>query len=141
METEQAIKKGFIDSPIFKTSINSAEVKPKEMILGYFIGPFLALISNAVFGSYINRYYSDVIGWTNKSIFGFFSILLPLLSVVLVVVGNLFCGRLIDKTRTSQGKARPYMLLSSLLLPAWLLAIVLVPGSNPAIQMLWICIS
>ncbi|MDD3113911.1 MAG: MFS transporter [Candidatus Izemoplasmatales bacterium] len=141
METEQAIKKGFIDSPIFKTSINSAEVKPKEMILGYFIGPFLALISNAVFGSYINRYYSDVIGWTNKSIFGFFSILLPLLSVVLVVVGNLFCGRLIDKTRTSQGKARPYMLLSSLLLPAGLLAIVLVPGSNPAIQMLWICIS
>jgi GPH family glycoside/pentoside/hexuronide:cation symporter len=141
MTTEAKIKKGFMDYPLFRTSVKSAEVKPKEMILGYFLGPFLAFISNAIFGSYINRYYSDVIGWTNKNVFGYISVLLPLLSVVVVIVGNLLSGRLIDKTRTSQGKSRPYLLLSSLLLPVGLLAIILIPSSNTAVQMIWICVS
>ena len=141
MATEQTAKKGLMDNPLFRTSIRSAEVKPKEMILGYFIGPFFAFISNAVFGSYLNRYYSDVIGWTNKSAFGYISILLPLLSVIVVIIGNLLSGRLIDKTRTSQGKARPYLLLSSLLLPVGLLFIILIPSSSIAVKMIWICIS
>lgn len=41
-------KKKFFDNPLFRTKITSANVKPKEMILGYFIAPFCALISNAI---------------------------------------------------------------------------------------------
>jgi len=141
MTKEPKIKKGFMDNPLFRTSIKSAEVKPKEMILGYFFGPFLAFISNAIFGSYLNRYYSDVLGWTNRNVFGYISVLLPLISVAVVIIGNLLSGRLIDKTRTSQGKSRPYLLLSTLLLPVGLLAIILVPSTNTAVQMIWICIS
>lgn len=48
----------FFDNPLVKTKITSANVKPPEMILGYLLGPFCALISNATFGSYLNRYYS-----------------------------------------------------------------------------------
>ncbi|HIT89015.1 MAG TPA: MFS transporter, partial [Candidatus Merdenecus merdavium] len=69
----------FFENPLVRTKITSANVKPKEMLLGYFIGPFCAFISNAIFGAYLNRYYSDVLGWTNTSKFGIFSSLLPML--------------------------------------------------------------
>ncbi len=45
------------EKPLFRTKITSANVKPKEALLGYFLGPFGAFISNAVFGAYLNRYY------------------------------------------------------------------------------------
>ncbi|MCU6167740.1 MFS transporter, partial [Enterobacter roggenkampii] len=108
--------KTLFEAPAFKTKITTAKVERKEIFLGYFIGPFLALLSNAIFGAYLNRYYSDVIGWTDTNQFGHFSALLPLISVIFVILGNLFVGRLIDNTRTSQGKARPYMLISAPLL-------------------------
>lgn len=50
------------NSPVLKTRITSANVKPPEMLLGYFVGPFMAFISNAIFASYLNRYYSDILG-------------------------------------------------------------------------------
>lgn len=141
METEKKSQKGLFDNLLLRTRIKTAEVKRKEMFWGYFIGPFFAFISNAVFGSFLNRYYSDVIGWTNKSIFGYISILLPLISIIFVIMGNLFIGRLIDKTRTSQGKARPYLLLSSLLVPVALLIVIILPVTNKLMQIIWICIS
>lgn len=132
----------FFDNPLMRTKITSANVKPREMLMGYFLGPFCALISNAIFGAYLNRYYSDVIGWTDTSRFGIFSALLPMLSVIFVVIGNLFVGRLIDNTRTPQGKARPYLLLSAPLVTIAIALLFLTPqNSSPAIQMLWIAVS
>ena len=64
-------KNQFFDNPLMRTKITSANVKPKEMILGYFLGPFCAFISNAIFGAYLNRYYSDVLGWIRQNL-GFF---------------------------------------------------------------------
>lgn len=135
-------KKKFFDNPLFRTKITSANVKPKEMLLGYFIAPFCALISNAIFGSYLNRYYSDVLGWTDKSRFGVFSAILPMISVIFVIIGNLVVGHLLDNTRTSQGKARPYMLLSAPLVAVAIALLFLTPeNASPAVQMAWIAIS
>lgn len=132
----------FFDNPLMRTKITSANVKPREMLMGYFLGPFCALISNAIFGAYLNRYYSDVIGWTDTSRFGIFSALLPMLSVIFVVIGNLFVGRLIDNTRTPQGKARPYLLLSAPLVTIAIALLFLTPqNSSPAMQMIWIAVS
>ncbi|WP_418969092.1 MFS transporter [Alloscardovia omnicolens] len=130
------------DSPILKTRITSAQVKPPEMILGYFVGPFMAFISNAIFASYLNRYYSDVLGWTDTSRFGMFSSMLPMVSVIFVIAGNLVVGRLIDNTRTSQGKARPYMFLSIPFVVVAIALLFLTPtGTSPAVQMVWIAVS
>ncbi|MCI5699430.1 MAG: MFS transporter [Lachnospiraceae bacterium] len=135
-------KNGFFENPLFRTKITSANVKVKEMLLGYFIGPFCALISNAIFASYLNRYYADVIGWTDTGRFGSFSALLPMVSVVFVILGNLLVGHLIDNTRTSQGKARPYLLLSAPLVTAAIALLFLSPqNSSPMMQMIWIAIS
>ena len=112
------------------------------MVLGYFIGPFCAFVSNAIFGSYLNRYYSDVLGWTDTTKFGMFSAILPMVSVVFVIIGNLYVGRLIDNTRTSQGKARPYMFISAPLVTIAIALLFLTPNnSSPLIQMVWIALS
>ena len=133
---------GFFSNRVLKTKIVSANVKPGEMILGYFIGPFLALISNAIFGSYLNRYYSDVIGWTDTSVYGVFSAVLPMISVVFVILGNLLAGRLIDKTRTVQGKARPYMFISAPIITIAISLLFLTPmDKSIQIRMVWIAVS
>lgn len=135
-------KDSFFEKPLFRTKITSANVKTKEMLLGYFVGPFCALISNAIFSSYLNRYYADVIGWTDTGKFGSFSALLPMVSVIFVILGNLVVGRLIDNTRTSQGKARPYLLLSAPLVTAAIALLFMTPqNSSPLMQMVWIAVS
>ena len=104
--------------------------------------PFCALISNAIFGSYLNRYYSDVLVWTDTSRFGNFSALLPILSVICVIIGNLVVGRLMDSTKSSQGKARPYLILSAPLLAVAIITLFVVPKTAaPAMQMVWIAVS
>ncbi len=135
-------KSNFFDNRLVRTKIVSANVKPREMLIGYFLAPFCAFISNAMFGSYLNRYYSDVLGWTDTARFGIFSALLPMLSVIFVVIGNLLIGRLIDNTRTSQGKARPFMLLSAPLVTLAIALLFLTPqNGSAAVQMIWIALS
>lgn len=128
-----------VENPVFRTKIKSSSVKPQEMLLGYFLAPFCAMISNAIFASYLNRYYADIIGWTE---FGAFSALLPIVSVIFVVAGNLFVGQMMERTRTSQGKARPYLLLSAPLIAVAIILLFLTPtGSSSAVQMVWIAVS
>ena len=94
--------KSIFESSILSSKVKEKDVKINEMIFGYFLGPFCAMISNSIFSSYLSRYYSDVLGWTK---FGAFSALLPIVSILFVVAGNLFVGQWIDKTRTKAGKA------------------------------------
>ena len=143
MEKNQTSRiNALFENPLFRTRITSANVKTTEMLLGYFIGPFCAFISNAIFSSYLNRYYSDVLGWTDTAKFGIFSAMLPIVSVIFVIAGNLMVGRLIDNTRTTQGKARPYLLLSVPLVVVAIVLLFITPqNSGPALQMVWIAVS
>ncbi len=127
------------ENPLFRTRIKSSNVKVTEMALGYFLAPFCAMLANSIFGAYLNRYYVDVLGWTK---FGAFATLLPMVSVIFVVLGNLVIGQWIDNTRTTQGKARPYMLLSAPLVVVAVILMFMTPteGSNAA-QMIWIAVT
>ena len=128
-----------VENPIFRTKIKSENVKIPEMIIGYFLAPFCAMLANSIFGAYLNRYYVDVLGWTK---FGVFATMLPVVSVIFVVLGNLLIGRWIDNTRTSQGKARPYMLLSAPMVVVAVLLLFMTPtGKSDAVQMIWIAVS
>ncbi len=121
------------------TRIKSSDVKIQEMLFGYLAAPFCAMIANAIFASYLNRYYVDVLGWTK---FGVFAALLPMLSSFVVILGNLMVGQWIDNTRTTAGKARPYLLLSVPLVAVAILLMFMTPtGANPGIQMIWIAVS
>lgn len=127
------------DNPALKSRITSSNVKLPEMALGYFLAPMCAMLANSIFGAYLSRYYSDVLGWTR---FGAFAALLPIVSVILVVAGNLMIGRWIDNTSTPAGKARPYLMLSIPLLAAAIILMFMAPtsGSN-IVQMMFIAVT
>ena len=81
-----------------------------EGAMGYLIGPTLALVANSVLSNYFNKYMTDVLNinsWASE----FFK-WLPVISVIFVVLGNIIVGRLMDRSKSRAGKARPLLLLS-----------------------------
>ena len=148
-------KKSIFENPLLSTKVKSANVKGPEMLLGYLIGPFGALLASGIFTTYLNKYWKEVlfadyttvigyetvyvdgvakqqpiIGFPDGSPVGTFLTLLPLLSAILIIVGNLFVGQLIERTRTRAGKARPWMLLSSVLLAVGCIVLFVAPMGN-----------
>ena len=93
-----------------------------EMLLGYFIGPFGALLSSGIFTSILQNYFTDVL----KLNLGFLTTL-QLISTVLIVAANLVVGQLIERTRALAGKARPWILLSALTLSVASVLMFVVP--------------
>ena len=104
-----------LDSPLLASRIKSDEVKAKEKWLGYLVGPSGALLLNAVLATYLNVYYTDVLKLT--TIWGgAFLTVFPIISKIIDAITNVIMGYIIDHTRTAQGKARPWLLLSAPLL-------------------------
>ncbi len=141
-------KKSIFENPLFSTKVKSANVKPPELLFGYFIGPFGALLASGIFTNFLNRYWTDVLfanyretvtvngdtitQWTAGAgtAIGTFLTLLPLISTVLIVIGNLLVGQLIERTKTRAGKARPWLLLSSVLLAVGCIVLFIAPMGN-----------
>ena len=103
-------KKSFFDR-LPKSLIRKSNVTLiPEGAIGYFIGPTLALLANSVLSNYFNKYMSDVLHINNWA--SVFFTWLPVVSVVFVIVGNILVGRLMDKMKSRNGKARPLLLVS-----------------------------
>ena len=81
-----------------------------EGALGYLVGPTLALLANSILSNYFNKYMTDVLNINNWAS-DFFK-WLPVISVIFVVLGNIIVGRLMDKSKSRAGKARPLLLIS-----------------------------
>lgn len=120
--------------------IKSADVTKKEKWFGYLAGPAGALLLNAVLASYLNVYYTDVLKLTGVW-GGTFLMVFPILSKILDAVTNIVMGQLIDRTRTKEGKARPWMLLSAVLLPVSGILLFAVPNASVTVQVIWVMIS
>ena len=129
-----------VEQPVLRTRIKSDEVKIPEIALGYFLAPFCAMLANMIFGAYLTRYYADVLGWTKFGA-GAFAALLPIVSVIFVVLGNLSVGKWIDNTRTTAGKARPYLFAAIPLLTLAIIMMFTSPNNGSILQMIWIAIS
>lgn len=140
-------KVSIFERPILSTKVKSANVKLLEMIFGYFIGPMGALLASGIFSSFLNKYWTEVVfadqvvnGVMDKGVTTFLT-LLPLLSAILIVIGNLIAGQLIEKTRTKAGKARPWILLSSILLSVTCILMFVMPSSNKVVKMVFTALS
>ena len=129
-----------VEQPALKTRIKSNEVKIQEIALGYFLAPLCAMLANSIFGAYLTRYYADVLGWTRFGS-GAFAALLPIVSVIFVVLGNLSVGKWIDNTRTTAGKARPYLFAAIPLLTLAIIMMFTSPNNGSIVQMIWIAVS
>ncbi len=120
--------------------IKSPEVTKKEKWFGYLLGPAGALLLNAVLATYLNVYYTDVLNLTPLWN-GLFLAIFPIISKVIDAITNIIMGQVIDRTKTKEGKARPWLLLSAFLLPVTGILLFTVPSANETVQVIWVMLS
>lgn len=123
-----------------QTRIAGDQVAAKEKWLGYLLGPAGALLLNAVLATYLNVYYTDVLKLTTVW-GGAFLVVFPIVSKVIDAVTNVVMGYVIDRTRTKEGKARPWLLLSAPLVAVTSILLFTVPNSSEAVQVIWVMVS
>lgn len=129
-----------LNSPLLNSRVKSDEVKKSERWLGYLLGPSGALLLNAVLATYLNVYYTDVLKLT--TIWGgAFLTVFPIISKVIDAITNVIMGYIIDHTKTAQGKARPWLLLSAPFLLISGILLFVVPQGNETVQVIWVMLS
>ncbi len=129
-----------LEKRVFDSCIRSKNVTPAEKWLGYLLGPCGALLLNAILGTYLNVYYTDVLKLT--SIWGgLFLTLFPIISKIVDAITNVLMGYIIDRTKTKQGKARPWLLLSAPLVCISGILLFLVPQALETVQVIWVILS
>ena len=121
---------------VWNSRVRSQNVTGMEKWLGYLAGPCGALLFNAVMATYLNVYYTDVLG-----LGGLFLVVFPVISKVIDAITNVIMGYVIDRTRTKQGKARPWLLLSAPLVAVTGVLLFVVPSGNDILQIAWVMIS
>lgn len=122
--------------PLLRSAISAPNVKLPEMLLGYLIGPFGALLSSGIFTSILQNYFTDVLKLSLSFLTG-----LQLFSTILIVAANLVVGQLIERTRALAGKARPWVLLSALVLSVASVLMFIVPFQGETGKMVWVAIA
>ena len=134
-------KRSFFNTPLLSSKIKSRSVKLfPEVALGYLVGPMFALISNGIVNTYLFQYYDKVLGLKSSALL--FETLLPIISSIVIIIGNLLIGKLINRKPTAAGKARPLILLGLPILAVALLILFLVPmnydaAGNPQTPSIW----
>ena len=123
-----------------RSLVKSSEVKNGEKWLGYLVGPAGALLLNAVLATYLNVYYTDVLNLTPLW-GGLFLTAFPIVSKIIDAVTNVVMGQIIDRTKTKEGKARPWLFLSAFLVPLTGILLFTVPAGSDLIRALWVMIS
>lgn len=122
----------FLDS-----KITSANTQKSEMWLGYFFGPcFVYMMYYCIAGTYLTQFYTDVLGMS-----GMILTMMPVISKIIDAITNIIMGRIIDKTRTRQGKARPWVLVSGAAMAVCGILLYGVPDWSPTVQIVWVCVS
>ena len=133
-------KNDFFDRRLPRSRVQSETVTKSEKWLGYLLGPAGALLLNAVLATYLNVYYTDVLNLTPLW-GGVFLTAFPIVSKIIDAVTNVVMGQVIDRTKTREGKARPWLLLSAFLVPVTGILLFTVPESSDAVKAVWVMIS
>ena len=122
---------------LLSSRVCSEDTQKSEQILGYFLGPCLVyMVYTGIAGTYLTQFYTDVLGLA-----GGFLTLMPLISKAVTGITSFIIGRMIDRTRTSQGKARPWILVSGLLLTVCGILLYAVPKASYNVQIIWVVVS
>lgn len=126
----------FWNSPFASSLVPAESVKLPEMLIGYLVGPFGAMLASGIFTSMLQSYFTDVL----KLNLGFLTAL-QLISTILIVASNLVVGQLIERTHLLAGKARPWILLSALTMSTASFLMFVVPFRTPSAKMIWIAVA
>ena len=134
-------KSRFFDSPALDSRIKSQNVTGSERWIGYFLAPLLVYCAyTTLAGTYLNQFYVDVLKLGTVG-GGAFLVLLPILSKIFDAITNLAMGVIIDRTKTRQGKARPWILISAPLVMITGIMLYWIPKASANVQAIWVAIS
>ena len=134
------MKNVMLSAKLFDSRVHSQNVTGKEKWLGYLLGPCGALLLNAVLATYLNVYYTDVLKLTTVW-GGAFLVVFPLVSKIIDAITHVILGYIIDRTKTKQGKARPWLLLSAPLVALTGILLFTVPNAGETVQVIWVMLS
>ena len=127
--------------PWLNSRIHSANTTASERWIGFFASPAIIFMAyTAMSGTYLNQFYIDVLKLGSVA-GGLFMIFLPVLSKIIDSVTNLVMGQIIDRTKTKQGKARPWLLIAAPLLSITGILLYVVPKASTTVQAIWVGIS
>lgn len=116
-------KKSVFETPLLSTKIKSSSVKLfPEAGLGYLLGPMLALMNNGVVNMWLSQYWDKVL-----QLDALFMTLLPIISAVIIIIGNLVVGKLMERKPSIAGKARPLIMLAMPIIAVALLVLFIIP--------------
>lgn len=131
---------GMLTSRIFDSRVPEEKITGREKILGFFVGPIAVMVMNCILSNYLNVYYTDILKisgiWG-----GMFISLFPIVAKLLDVLTFIYMGLIVDRTRSRQGKARPWILFSAPLLVVCMILLFVVPKGNDNLTAIWIFIS
>lgn len=133
-----SVKKGFWNLPVLNSRTDRQKVTLPEMIFGYFLGPLLVLAMTSVVATYyltFYRTYDDVVAQGN------FLVLLPLISIIPMALANIIVGIVLGKTKTKQGKARPFILVAGPLLLVSGIVMFVMPYFSLGFRMAWMAVT
>jgi len=68
-------------------------------------------------------------------------VIFPIISKIVDAITNVAMGYIIDRTRTKEGKARPWLLLSAPLLAVTGILLFTVPSGSETVQIIWVMVS
>lgn len=129
-----------LGTPVFDSRLKSANVQNSERWIGYFLGPAGIILLNGILATYLNVYYTDVLKisgvWG-----GLFLTIFPIISKIFDAITNIIMGQIIEKTKTRQGKARPWLLLGGPLVSISAILLFVMPQANQTVQIIWVLFS
>ena len=124
-------KKSFFETRLMSSRIKSRTVSLfPEAGLGYLLGPILALFCNGVVNVWLVQYWHNVIGMGSWG--KWLETVIPLASSIIIIVGNLLVGRLMERKPSLAGKARPLILLGMPLIAVALVLLFVFPVPGAA---------
>ena len=125
-------KKSFFETGLMRSRIKSRTVSLfPEAGLGYLLGPILALFCNGVVNVWLVQYWHNVIGMGSWAPW-LETLLIPLVSSAIIIVGNILVGRLMERKPSLAGKARPLILLGMPLIAVALVLLFVFPVPGAA---------
>lgn len=140
MRKMENVRKSFWDKPFLNSKIKTRNISKSEKWIGYLFAPLGPFLFQALVAQYLNVYYTDVMGaslWLNGS----FLIMYPVVSKIFDAITNVIMGIIIDRTKTTQGKLRPYILISAPLVTISGILLFAIPELSDTGKMIWIMFS
>ena len=82
--------------------------------------------------------------WGNRRVYiwgGAFLVIFPMVSKIIDAITNIIMGRIIDKTKSRQGKARPWLLIAAPLMVVTAILLFTIPDASDTVKAVWILLS